>query len=139
MVGVVFDITQRKQIEHEHLELSGRLIKAHEEERSRIARELHDDFSQRVALLAGELHTILDALGSSQPKTSERARELVKTVNEFGADVHALSHRLHSPKLEMLGLSRSVSFGASPATGFGPRVPFRVRVPRQEPFRASVA
>jgi signal transduction histidine kinase len=109
MVGVVFDITQRKQIEHEHLELSGRLIKAHEEERSRIARELHDDFSQRVALLAGELHTILDALGSSQPKTSERVRELVKTVNEFGADVHALSHRLHSSKLEMLGLSRSVS------------------------------
>ena len=109
MVGVVFDITRRKQIEHEHLELSGRLIKAHEEERSRIARELHDDFSQRVALLATKLQMILDVVGNSQPNVSERVRELVKTVNEFGADVHALSHSLHSSKLEMLGLSRSVS------------------------------
>ena len=109
MVGVVFDITRRKQIENEHLELSGRLIKAHEDERSRVARELHDDFGQRVALLASELETILDAVGNSQPNVSERVRELVKTANEFGADVHALSHRLHSSKLEMLGLSRSVS------------------------------
>jgi PAS domain S-box-containing protein len=109
MVGVVFDITRRKQIELEHLELSGRLIKAHEEERSRIARELHDDFSQRMALLAIELQSILDSIGNSQPNVSERVRGLVITVKEFEADVHALSHSLHSSKLEVLGLSRSVS------------------------------
>ena len=109
MVGVFFDITRRKQIEHEHLELSGRLIKAHEEERRRIARELHDDFSQRLVLVTMELQIILDAVGNSQPNVIERVRKLVKEVNEFGADVHALSHSLHSSKLEMLGLSRSVS------------------------------
>jgi signal transduction histidine kinase len=50
MVGVVFDMTERKEIEQERLELSRRLIKAQEDERSRLARELHDDFSQRVAI-----------------------------------------------------------------------------------------
>jgi PAS domain S-box-containing protein len=108
MIGVVFDITRRKQIEHEHLELSGRLIQAHEHERSRIARELHDDFSQRLALLATKLQMILDVVGNSQPNVSDRVGELMKTVDEFGADVHALSHSLHSSKLEMLGLSTSV-------------------------------
>jgi hypothetical protein len=50
MVGVVFDMTERKEVEQERLELSRRLIKAQEDERTRLARELHDDFSQRVAI-----------------------------------------------------------------------------------------
>ena len=109
MVGVVFDVTERKETEQERLELSGRLIKAQEEERRRLARELHDDFIQRLALLAIELQLILDAMGNSQSKASERLRKLLKTVNEIGEDVHSLSHALHSSKLEVLGLFRSVS------------------------------
>ena len=109
MVGVVFDITERKEIEQDRLDLSGRLIKAQEAERRHLARELHDDFSQRVALLATKLQIILDAVGNSRSNVSERLRELLKTVNEFGAEVHSLSHSLHSSKLEILGLSRSVS------------------------------
>jgi PAS domain S-box-containing protein len=109
MVGVVFDMTERKEIERERLELSGRLIRAQEEERSRLARELHDDFSQRMAVQAVELQIILDGVGNSQPNISEHLRELLKRVKEIGADLHTLSHDLHSSKLEILGLSRSVS------------------------------
>lgn len=109
MVGVVFDMTERKEIERERLELSGRLIRAQEEERSRLARELHDDFSQRMAVQAVELQTILDGVGNSQPNISEHLRELLNRVKEIGADLHMLSHDLHSSKLEILGLSRSVS------------------------------
>lgn len=108
MVGVVFDITERKEIEQERLELSGRLIKAHEEERSRLARELHDDFSQRLAVLATELQITLGAVGNSQSNVSERLCKMLKTVKEIAADVHSLSHDLRSSKLELLGLSRSV-------------------------------
>jgi PAS domain S-box-containing protein len=109
MVGVVFDVTEHKEIEQERLEFSGRLINAQEEERSRIARELHDDFSQRVALLATELQIILGAVGDSRSFVSGRLREVLKSVNEIATDVHSLSHSLHSSKLEILGLSRSVS------------------------------
>jgi PAS domain S-box-containing protein len=108
MVGVVFDVTERKEIEQERLQLSGRLIKAQEEERNRLARELHDDFSQRVALQAVELQIILDALGSSQSDVSERLREVLERMQELGTDLHSLSHNLHSSKLGTLGLSRSV-------------------------------
>ena len=103
------DITERKEIEQERLELSGRLIKAQEEERRRLARELHDDFSQRLALEAVALQTILDAIGNSQPNVSERLREVLKGVRELGSDLHSLSHDLHSSKLEILGLAQSVS------------------------------
>jgi PAS domain S-box-containing protein len=109
MVGVAFDITERKKIEQERLELSGRLIKAQEEERSRLARELHDDFSQRVALQTVELQVILDAVGNSQPNVREQLRELLERERELGVDLHSLSHDLHSSKLETLGLSQSVS------------------------------
>jgi PAS domain S-box-containing protein len=108
MVAVVFDVTERKEIEHERLELSGRLIKAQEEERRHLARELHDDFAQRLALVDIKLQHILDAVGNSQPNASEQIRELLKMVNEIGSDVHSLSHDLHSSKLEILGLSKSV-------------------------------
>lgn len=109
MVGVVFDVTERKEIEQERLELIGRLIRAQEEERSRLARELHDDFGQRVALLSTELQIILDAVGDSQSNVSEQLRELLKRMNEMASDIHSLSHHLHSSTLEILGLSRSVS------------------------------
>jgi len=103
-VGEVLDITERKVAEEALSGVSGRLIEAHEEERSWIARELHDDFNQRVALLA----TILERVKQDLPAAEEAARrgveEAAEHVAELGSDIQALSHRLHSSKLEYLGL-----------------------------------
>jgi PAS domain S-box-containing protein len=108
-VGEVLDITERKLAEEALSGVSGRLIEAHEEERSWIARELHDDFNQRVALLA----TILERVKQDLPAEEEAGRrgveEASQHVAELGSDIQALSHRLHSSKLEFLGLVAAVA------------------------------
>jgi PAS domain S-box-containing protein len=106
MVGVVFDITQRKEAEQERLELAGRLINAQEQERSRLARELHDDFSQRLAMLALEFEGAEKMIQESA--TREALHRLFNQLSELGADLHSLSHRLHSSTLETLGLTAGV-------------------------------
>ena len=58
MIGMVADITQRKLAEAALASVSGKLIEAQEQERSRIGRELHDDIGQRLALLTIELHEL---------------------------------------------------------------------------------
>ena len=102
MRGVSLDITERRQAEETARELSGRLINVQEEERSRLARELHDDVTQRLALLAidagrGE-HILPSAAGG---KAMGAMREGLIRLSE---DVHALSYRLHPTILEDLGL-----------------------------------
>jgi signal transduction histidine kinase len=86
---------------------SHRLIETLERERARIARELHDDICQRIALLTIELE-----LQQNSPDLSAEARsrigELRKQSFEIAADVQSLSHRLHSSKLEYLGLVEAI-------------------------------
>src|SRR5215469_5988426 len=108
MVGVVFDVTQRRAAEQERIELSGRLISAQEDERRRLARELHDDFSQRLALFASELDLLSGMIKGSSPEADRRMRALRKLAHETAMDLHSLSHRLHSSKLEILGLAANV-------------------------------
>jgi signal transduction histidine kinase/ABC-type uncharacterized transport system substrate-binding protein len=103
------DITKRKRAEREQEELSGRLINAQEQERSRLARELHDDFNQRLAILAIDLERAAQLIGSAPSKASERMLELWNRASEIGADLHSLSHSLHSSTLESLGLVLGVS------------------------------
>ena len=90
-------------------QLSGMLISAEEKERSRVATELHDDFSQRLALLALELENTAETLPPSAREANRQLHELVNSVSELGADLHTLSHRLHSSTLERLGLVQGVS------------------------------
>ena len=74
MIGVMVDITERKHAERSLKEMTGRLISAQEEERSRIARELHDDFNQRLALLSIGLERLeqsTETHGTCQSVTSE--------------------------------------------------------------------
>jgi PAS domain S-box-containing protein len=106
MVGVHVDITERKKVEQERLELGGRLINAQEQERARLARELHDDFSQRLALLCLEMDSLANA--TNDPLARSRLSELRDKMEGIGGDLHNLSHRLHSSKLEILGLAGSV-------------------------------
>ena len=89
--------------------LSSKLINAEEQERRRIASELHDDFSQRLALLSLGLENVEEATPSSFREVHGRLHDLVKSTNEFSADLHTLSHRLHSSTLESLGLVPAVA------------------------------
>lgn len=106
MIGVFFDITERKEIEQERLELSSRLISAQEQQRRYLAQELHDDFGQRLSLL----HIELQAVAGMAKATDVRKRvvELVGNLSTIVDDLQSLSHRLHPSKLDILGLASSL-------------------------------
>jgi signal transduction histidine kinase len=103
-IGSCVDITERKSTEESLQNLSGRLIHAQEEERARIARELHDDFSQRLALLGIGLGQLWKKLPESEMEERTRLLEMLKGTREMSLDLHSLSHQLHSSKLELVGL-----------------------------------
>ena len=84
--------------------LTRRLISAQEEERKRIARELHDDLNQRIAVIAIEL----EQLASAHPSFRDSVRPIQKHIEEIGHDIHVMSHQLHPSKLDHLGLVPSI-------------------------------
>jgi signal transduction histidine kinase len=84
-----------------------RLIAAHEDERRRIARELHDDISQRLALLAVELEQL--ALTAPGDSLRRRWRELSQSAGDIASDLHRISHSLHPARLETLGLVAAIA------------------------------
>jgi PAS domain S-box-containing protein len=103
-IGSCLDITDKMRAEQGVIDLSGRLISAQEDERSRIARELHDDFSQRLALLAIQLDEASQSLPDTNEALSKRLQAMWERTTELSADIHKLSHQLHSSKLHHLGL-----------------------------------
>src|SRR6267154_945973 len=104
MIGVNMDITERKRAEEARLEVSRKLIEAHEQERTRIGRDLHDDFVQRLALLAVELDRAWKDVPDSAVELGRRIGDLRNQTTEITNDVQLLSHELHSSKLEFLGI-----------------------------------
>jgi len=110
VVGAVVafvDITERKLAEAALASVSRRLIEAQEQERSRIARELHDDIGQRLALLAIKLAQFQQ----NPPNSSElasRIGELQKQTSEIATDIQSLSHELHSSRLQYLGIAAAI-------------------------------
>jgi PAS domain S-box-containing protein len=103
-IGSCVDITERKSSEESLQNLSGQLIRAQEEERARIARELHDDFSQRLALLGIGLGQLWKELPESEVQERIKLLEMLKGIQEMSSDLHGLSHQLHSSRLEHVGL-----------------------------------
>lgn len=99
-IGVNIDVTERKQAEEALLGMNRRLIDAQEQERARIGRELHDDVNQRLAMLTIEM----DQLQENPSELQSRVQDLRRQVTEISDDVQALSHELHSSKLEYLGV-----------------------------------
>jgi PAS domain S-box-containing protein len=100
------EITRRKQADEALSSMSRKLIESQEQERSRIARELHDDINQRLALLAVELDRF-DQSGSTKDLHAI-LQESKRRVIAIATGVQALSHQLHSSKLEYLGLAAAV-------------------------------
>jgi signal transduction histidine kinase len=83
-------------------DISGRLIAAQEEERRRIARDLHDDFSQKLALLSIDLERLRQ--NPEAREVRQQILELCERAQEISSDVQQLSYQLHPSKLDRLGL-----------------------------------
>jgi PAS domain S-box-containing protein len=107
-IGCCFDITERKELATARMEFSGRLIQAQEEERARIARELHDDIGQRLALLAIDIQQLDGILSGVNDALHYRMQSLWKQLNDISTDAGRISHQLHSSKLQLLGLALAV-------------------------------
>jgi len=139
-LSVFADITDRKQAEEAIASLSGRLIEAQEDERKRIARELHDDYNQRLALLSNDLVKLARNGSSASVEITKRLYELSDCLSKLGEDLHSLSHRLHSSTLETLGLVAGVgAFCEEFSEQQGIRVRFtHSHVPRSIPADAAL-
>jgi PAS domain S-box-containing protein len=103
-VGMVADITSRKLAEEALSSVSRRLIEAQETERARIARDLHDDIGQGLALLTVTLDQIRHVTSDSTGEVRRCMDQLQKQISEMTASVQALSHDLHPFKLQLLGV-----------------------------------
>jgi PAS domain S-box-containing protein len=106
-IGTAVDINDHKEVEESLSNLHRRLIEAQEEERRRIARELHDDISQRLATLTLRLAGLKAQAVSSQ--VQKGLVEAIQDASAIGKELRALSHRLHSSNLEYLGLVAAAS------------------------------
>lgn len=107
--GIIQDITQSKQYQQtlelrqsELKEMTSKLLSVQEEERKRVARELHDDLSQRLAVIAIEAGTLGMNVDDSLIKGS--LANIKKGLVSVAEDTHALSRRLHPSILDDLGL-----------------------------------
>jgi PAS domain S-box-containing protein len=108
LVGMVADITPRKLAEEALSSVSRRLIEAQEAERARIARDLHDDIGQRLALLSVELEQLRELPANSPAAIHRGIDGLLHRTAEIAADVQALSHELHSSRLQVLGVTAAI-------------------------------
>jgi len=103
MLGIVIDITESHKLEEAAREVSGRFITAQEDERRRIARDLHDDMNQRLALLSVELE-LMGREPSGSNHLAPRLEGMAARVKELSSEIHKMSYDLHPAKLDQLGL-----------------------------------
>jgi len=101
-LSIVRNVTELKRVSELNRDLARRLISSQEVERQRIARELHDDISQRIAALNIQIDQIATHIDSAEPRGQLRA--LSAQVGEIASDVHRISYELHPSKLQLVGL-----------------------------------
>jgi PAS domain S-box-containing protein len=102
-IGTCIDVTDRKLADDALTNMSRKLVEAQEQERARIARELHDDINQRLAMLGIDLQQLREHYAELPVEIGSRMEELQERTMGIANDVQALSHELHSSKLEYLG------------------------------------
>ena len=108
-IGSCVDITDHKLAEDALSFMSRRSIEAQEQERARIARELHDDINQRLALVAMELDRQRGDLRSTTWEMRSALGMAIKQISDIASDIHMMSHRLHSSKLDTVGLAAAAA------------------------------
>jgi PAS domain S-box-containing protein len=114
VLATIIDITDRKRAEeqlrvsHEQQrDLVSRLFRAQEVERRRLAREMHDDLTQRLAVMAIDIGKLEEQL-NLPVSVAELLRGTRDQLVKLSEDVHALSRQLHPSILEDLGLTRAL-------------------------------
>lgn len=111
--GLVFtsairDITQRKAAENAARELSARLLQMQDEERRRIARELHDSAGQLIAALMMNLDQLISVNGGGErERLLPDSQALLQNLNR---EIRTISHLLHPPLLDEVGLSSALQW-----------------------------
>jgi PAS domain S-box-containing protein len=108
-IGSCIDVTEQKLAAEALSTVSQKLIEAHEEERTRLARELHDDTIQRLAVLTVKLQLVKRRPPASAAELGQEIGAVIQEIADLGTDLRALSHRLHSSKLESLGLAEAAA------------------------------
>ena len=106
--ALLTEVTERKRAEKDLQSLTGKLIEAQEQERRRIARDLHDDFNQRLAALSVELETI-ERTPPTLPEPIVRHLAAIRgQVGQLSDDLHDLAYKLHPSLLDHVGLELAV-------------------------------
>jgi len=135
IAGLLIQARRRRRAEARIRDLGSRLLGAQEAERSRIARELHDDVSQQAALLSIDLELLISSDPDEPDTREELARKALRRTETIAQTVHALSHRLHPAKLRLMGLIPSLSSLQREFSKTGVAVTFTHRnVPDRLPF-----
>lgn len=108
VTAVIQDITESRQMKEMLRKLSLQLNRAEEEERRRIARELHDSTGQKLAALAMSVEALQDATNASSGKPEQRVADCLAMIEECAREIRTLSYRLHPPLLDELGLAAAI-------------------------------
>jgi PAS domain S-box-containing protein len=155
VLGSATDITARKEAEEklrrseaalrlsqaELRALAGKLLSAQEEERRRLAREMHDDLTQRLAVVAIEAGKLEQQLASAGQDIPEKLRDIKLQMVKLSDDVHSISRQLHPSILHDLGLVDALESECSSfARREGIPVEFRaVKLPQALPWETSLS
>jgi PAS domain S-box-containing protein len=104
VMSAIRDISERKQAQESLRMLSGRLLRVQDEERRRIARELHDSAGQILAALTMNLTPLESERGNTSPNMEKAIRESLGLINELSKELRTISYLLHPPLLDEVGL-----------------------------------
>jgi PAS domain S-box-containing protein len=107
-IGSAIDVTDQKLAQQALEKVSGQLIEAQEKERARIARDLHDDICQRLALLSVEIEQANRSVSESPAGAKKSLEEIGQHCSEIAGDLQSLSHQLHSSMLDCLGIVTAI-------------------------------
>src|SRR6185369_9119665 len=103
--GSLLDVTDRKRAEEEILTLGARLIGAQEDERTRLARELHDDLNQQIAAASIAMGNLKRQIPDEQSEARAQSDRIHQKLSSLSESVRRMSHELHPAILQYSGLA----------------------------------
>jgi PAS domain S-box-containing protein len=111
-LGVTRDVTERKKAQEalKEKELSARLLRVQDEERRRIARELHDGVGQVLAAMSMNASVLSTEASKLSPEGAQCARENARLIEEVSGEIRTMSYLFHPPLLDELGLGSALKW-----------------------------